>query len=231
MQARSPVAFPLTVKRVERFAVTDDGQRVVVVELVVELVRVGVVVAGLGGAGAVVWGVMLLTGVVGVAALRTGCGWGEEVSSECRGNGAVMERRLWARLTSRGPEECGGGGGAGCRRCASCRPWSSACPPPPTATSADTRGIAVNHGEAVFRRPCLSFFPLPRFCGSPTAASPCCRWSLIFWAAGCWGLPSAGSSRTRPSSCWARLWKRHTQRLGCLYWCYILHGCRSKLIA
>lgn len=64
--------FSLTIKRVERFAVSDDGQRVVVVELVVKLVRVGVVVPGLGGAGAVVRRVVLLTGVVCVAALRTG---------------------------------------------------------------------------------------------------------------------------------------------------------------
>lgn len=64
--------FSLTIKRVERFAVSDDGQRVVVVELVVKLVRVGVVVPRLGGAGAVVRRVVLLTGVVCVAALRTG---------------------------------------------------------------------------------------------------------------------------------------------------------------
>lgn len=51
---------------------SNDGQRVVVVKLVVKLVRVGVVVPGLGGAGAVVRRVVLLTGVVRVAALRTG---------------------------------------------------------------------------------------------------------------------------------------------------------------
>lgn len=50
---------------------SDDGQRVVVVEFVVELVRVGVRVSGLRRAGAVVRCVMLLTGVVCVTALRT----------------------------------------------------------------------------------------------------------------------------------------------------------------
>lgn len=74
--------FSLTIKRVERFAVADDGQRVVVVELVVELVRVGVVVPRLGGAGAVVRRVVLLTGVVCVAALRTGW-WG--MGRQCNG--------------------------------------------------------------------------------------------------------------------------------------------------
>lgn len=64
----------LTVKGVECFAVPNDGQRVVVVELVVELVRVGVGVgvAGLRRAGAVVRRVMLLAGVVRVTALGTG---------------------------------------------------------------------------------------------------------------------------------------------------------------
>lgn len=55
---------------------------------------------------------------------------------------------------------------------------------------------------------------LPRFCGFPSAVSPCYRWFLIFWAAGCWGLPSVDFSHTRPSSCSGHLWKKHknTQR-------------------
>lgn len=48
---------------------SDDGQRVVVVELVVELVRVGVQVRGLRRFGVLVRRVLLLTGVVRVAAL------------------------------------------------------------------------------------------------------------------------------------------------------------------
>lgn len=128
--------FSLTIKRVERFAVSDDGQRVVVVELVVKLVRVGVVVPRLGGAGAVVRRVLLLTGVVCVAALRTG--W--------RGDWQTMQWVNWTKktplaferslsLTSPCLEECGGG----CQRCASCRPWSCASPPPPTARSVDRK--------------------------------------------------------------------------------------------
>ena len=58
----------LTIEGVEGFAVSDDGQRVVVVELVVELVRLGV---GLRGAGPALRRVMLLAGVVRVTALRT----------------------------------------------------------------------------------------------------------------------------------------------------------------
>lgn len=46
---------------------SDDGERIVVVELVVELVRVWVWMCG---SGAVVRGVMLLTGVICVTALR-----------------------------------------------------------------------------------------------------------------------------------------------------------------
>lgn len=60
----------LTVKRVQRFAVSDDRQRVVVVELVVELVGVGGWLSGLGRTGAAMRSVMLLIGVVCVAALR-----------------------------------------------------------------------------------------------------------------------------------------------------------------
>lgn len=60
----------LTVKRVERFAVSDDRQGVVVVELVVELVWVGVGMSGLRGTGPVMRRVMLLAGVVCVTALR-----------------------------------------------------------------------------------------------------------------------------------------------------------------
>lgn len=48
---------------------------------------------------------------------------------------------------------------------------------------------------------------IPHFCGFPSAASPCYIWSLIFWAAGCWGLPSVDSSHTHPSSCSGHLWK------------------------
>lgn len=53
---------------------SDDGQRVVVVELVVELVRVGVQVSGLWRFGVVVRRVLLLAGVVCVTALRTEAG-------------------------------------------------------------------------------------------------------------------------------------------------------------
>lgn len=60
----------LTVKRVEGFAVSDDRQGVVIVELVVKFVRVGVGVDGLRGSGPVMRRVMLLAGVVGVTALR-----------------------------------------------------------------------------------------------------------------------------------------------------------------
>lgn len=66
--AKNTRSFP-TVEAVESLAVSDDGQRVVVVELVVELVRVGVGVPWLRrfvATGCVV----LLAGVVCVAALR-----------------------------------------------------------------------------------------------------------------------------------------------------------------
>lgn len=49
---------------------SDDGQRVVVVELVIKLVRVGVRVSGLRRTGALVGCVMLLAGVICVTALR-----------------------------------------------------------------------------------------------------------------------------------------------------------------
>lgn len=65
----------LTAEAVESLAVSDDGQGVVVVELVVELVRVGVEVSGLRRFGVVgvvlLRRVLLLAGVVCVAALRT----------------------------------------------------------------------------------------------------------------------------------------------------------------
>jgi len=61
----------LTVEGVERFAVPEDGQRVVVVELVVELVQLGVRLPGLRRTGAQLRRVMLLTGVIGVTALGT----------------------------------------------------------------------------------------------------------------------------------------------------------------
>lgn len=62
--------FVLTIKGVECFAVSDDGQRVVVIEIVIKLVRIRV--SGLRRAApAVVRRVMLLTGVVCVTALRT----------------------------------------------------------------------------------------------------------------------------------------------------------------
>lgn len=62
---------PVTVEGVERLAVSDDGQRVVVVELVVELVRVVVGLGRLRGAvlRRVMRRLMLLAGVVIVAAL------------------------------------------------------------------------------------------------------------------------------------------------------------------
>lgn len=60
----------LTVKRVERFAVSDDRQRVIVVELVVELVWVGVGMSRLRWTGPVMRRLMLLAGVVCVTALR-----------------------------------------------------------------------------------------------------------------------------------------------------------------
>lgn len=60
----------LTVKRVERFAVSDDRQRVVVVELVVELVWVGVGMSRLRWTRPVMRRLMLLAGVVCVTALR-----------------------------------------------------------------------------------------------------------------------------------------------------------------
>lgn len=60
---------------------SDDGQRVVVVELVVELVRVRVQVSGLRRFGVAMRRVVLLTGVVCVAALRTEAG-GKERSKE-----------------------------------------------------------------------------------------------------------------------------------------------------
>lgn len=69
----------LTIEGVERFAVSDDGQRVVVVEFVIKLVWVGVGLSGLWGPGAVVRGVLLLTGVVCVTALRTETGSGTEL--------------------------------------------------------------------------------------------------------------------------------------------------------
>lgn len=59
-----------TVKGVQSFAVSNDGQRVVVIELVIKLVRVGVWLSGLWRTGAVMRCVMLLIGVVCVTALR-----------------------------------------------------------------------------------------------------------------------------------------------------------------
>lgn len=174
-------------------------------------------------------------------------------------SGACVGGR-WALLTSPCLEVCGGG----CRRCASCRPWSSASPPPPTATSADTSHITSSSSQRT-SRPCsrtltltltpppqpgdtfslpsttspfmrqpllFVFFSLPRFCEFPTAASPCCRWSLIFWAEGCWDPPSAGSSRTRPSSCWGHLWndtRRLEEEQGCLYLSHVRETCINRL--
>lgn len=68
---------------------SDDGQRVVVVELVVELVRVGVEESGLRRFGIVVVvllrRVLLLAGVVCVAALRT-----EAAGTERSTDGVLM---------------------------------------------------------------------------------------------------------------------------------------------
>lgn len=74
----------VTVEGVERLAVSNDGQRVVVVELVVELVRV---VLGLGRLSRAVLrrvmrGVMLLAGVVIVAALGAD---GEQIKIKAAG--------------------------------------------------------------------------------------------------------------------------------------------------
>lgn len=63
--------FVLTIKRVQRFAVSYDRQGVVVVKLVIKLVWVRVWVSGLWRPGAAVRCVMLLTGVLCVTALRT----------------------------------------------------------------------------------------------------------------------------------------------------------------
>lgn len=73
-QLRLNWSFLLTSEAVESLAVSDDGQRVVVVELVVELVRVGVQVSGLWRFGVVLRRVLLLAGVVCVTALRTEAG-------------------------------------------------------------------------------------------------------------------------------------------------------------
>lgn len=61
----------LTIEGVQRFAVSDDGQRVVVIKFIIKLVRVRVWLSRLWRTGAVVRCVMLLTGVVGITALRT----------------------------------------------------------------------------------------------------------------------------------------------------------------
>lgn len=60
----------LTIEAVQRFAVSDDGQRVIVVKFIVKLVRVGVRLPGLRRTGAVMRCVMLLIGVVCITALR-----------------------------------------------------------------------------------------------------------------------------------------------------------------
>ena len=77
--------FGLTFEAVESLAVSDGGQRVVVVKLVVKLVRVGVDESRLPRFGAVVvlvlGRVLLLAGVVRVTALRTEAG-GKERSKE-----------------------------------------------------------------------------------------------------------------------------------------------------
>lgn len=65
-----PILFVLTIKAVECFAVADDGQRVIVVKLVIELVWVRVQVSGLWRPGTLMRCVMLLTGVFCVTALR-----------------------------------------------------------------------------------------------------------------------------------------------------------------
>lgn len=118
---------------------SDDRQRVVVIKLVVKLVWVRIVVSRLWRARAVVRRVMLLTGVVRVAALRTGGGQTGELICMIQTNHCVVFQRALSlyicvyrqALTSLCLEECDGG----CRRCVSCLLWSSASPPPQTAKS------------------------------------------------------------------------------------------------
>lgn len=188
----------LTIEAVQSLAVPDDGQRVVVVELVVELVRVGVQVRRLRRRlGALVRRVLLLTGVVRVAALGA--------EGRTRKMAALTGSDAWrgvptSVLTSLCPEERG----AGCRRCA-VGPWNSAFLPPRTATSVEEHSSESAPARRAVPPPASPLLFAPRFCGFRSAASPCCRWSLIFWAGGCRGRPSAGSSRKRLSSCSGRL--------------------------
>lgn len=68
---RDSVLLVLTVKRVHRFAVSDDRQWVVLIKFIVKLLRFVVRMSQMSRAGTVERRVMLLTGVVCVTALRT----------------------------------------------------------------------------------------------------------------------------------------------------------------
>lgn len=120
--------------------------------------------------------------------------WNQRGRLACSGGGPTNPSAFIG--TSLCPEECDGG----CQRCVVCL-WNSAFLPPPIAKSVDERIAPL--ASLAFARPSALF--IPRFCGFPSAASPCCRWSLISWAGGCWGRPSEGSSHTHPSSCSGRL--------------------------
>lgn len=71
---------------------SDDGQRVVVVELVVKLVHVGVRLPGLRGTGPLLGRLVFLTGVVGVTALRTETG---RVRESDVYTVQIVKRNLW----------------------------------------------------------------------------------------------------------------------------------------
>lgn len=60
----------LTIKGVQRFAVSNDRQRIIVIKFIVKLVRVGVWLSGLRRTGAVMRCVMLLISVICITALR-----------------------------------------------------------------------------------------------------------------------------------------------------------------
>lgn len=175
---------------------SDDGQRVIVVKLVVELVRVGVGVSWLWRFGVAMRCVVLLTGVVCVTALRAAAGRNKGPKPIVNVLSRWPNKPFSFISTSLCPEECDGG----CQRCVVCL-WNSAFLPPLITKSVDER-IAL---LASLTFACVPALFIPRFCGFLSAASPCCRWSQISWAGGCWGHPSVGSSRIHPSSCSGRL--------------------------
>lgn len=189
----------LTIEAVESFAVSDDGQRVVVVvKLVIELVRVRFQVSRLRRFGVVMRRVVLLTGVVCVAAFRTAAGGKKGSKMASNHLSQKYEEVLTLHCYLSLPWGVRWWLSALCRLSLElCFPSTSnnhVCPRAGHMISAT--GPAPHRLSATF---------IPRFCGFLSAASPCCRWFLIFWAGGCWDRPSGDSSRKHPSSCSGRL--------------------------